>query len=877
MKTLIHKRLKNLTTAIIFVVCVSFSHYLYAINGKVTNNLGENVSGATVTFVNAEDSSLVYSTVTDATGFYELSLPMVQTGSIKGIVLFNNYPNPVVSGTVIPFQIDAEGHVRVSIFNLLGKEVACLHDGTLNAGLHQIVWNGMLKGGGRVAEGVYFYTVFYNGFMEARKMYCFQADGMNALPVPVLGAVNAEGLQEVLYNIRVTAIGHHAISLQQVSLNGLSEKNFVLRKNSPVPFARVGNYIGIESSPGVYDPIFVNGVNLGVSVPGTNPGQMAATALQYRNWFNKMGEMGFNAIRVYTLHYPRFYEELAFYNHQHPDKPIYVFHGVWLDEDLPAGNFYTFTQEFKNDIEEVVDCIYGNRTIAERPGRAWGVYQTDISPWIMAFIIGREVFPDEVELTNSVNASQTVFSGQALSIQQASPTAVWFTNCLDHLIVYERTTYGSERPVSQSSWPTLDPLSHPTEQYGSTEDDEEVNLANLNVNLAPAGYFASYHAYPYFPDFISEQPNYQTYSDNDGPNSYLGYLTDLKSHYGNFPLIVAEYGVPNSWGNAHFAHSGMNHGGKDEEGQGYDNVRLMKNIYQSGCGGAFVFGWIDEWFKQCWYTNQIGSTIARRPLWHNVVNPEQNFGLIAFDEAAPDYNQWTATQASCFVSSLNADYSNAYFHLKLNLLNTFTQTDTLWVAFDTYRSDWGESLLPNGVQLNNRAEFALRLTADSAHLFVTEAYNIFGIYHEESGVEQKYRSVPSDGAPWIPVKWKNNHWPDAIDDIGNMKVRKQGQPATSRDAVVFSGNTIEIKIPWSLLHFTDPSLLEVMHDNRNTSQRETYTSDGIAVTLSKDACFVQSQRYVWPEWNEAPTVTEREKASFQIVRQALQTIDFTPF
>ncbi|MDD3876234.1 MAG: hypothetical protein PHT69_06405 [Bacteroidales bacterium] len=864
-------RLFLLSSFFLFFTC-----HLLAIKGRIVNNKGEFVPNAEIKFTNSEDPESVITTTSDNQGYYNVSLPIFKGNNSNSIQVFNNYPNPFTNGTVIPFNLNEDGDLKVFVSNYIGQLVVILHDGYMPAGFHQLTWNGLSNDGLILKQGFYFYTFVFNNYMVAGKMLMMgnTPTGIEPVSVPLNNLI--EDFDPILYNINVKATGHSVLNLSHFSFAGINEKDFTLTKYSPVPYACVGNYLGKEISDGVYEPFYIMGINLGISIPGTNPGQMAATRQQYRDWLNRIGEIGFNSIRVYTLHYPRFYEELALYNHEHADNPIYLFQGIWLDEDQPAGNLYSFTQEFFNDIEEVTDCIYGNRVIPERQGRAFGTYETDVSPWVMGYIIGREVHPDEVQLTDSQNPSQTSYSGTAVSMQQGSPSAIWFTKSIDHLISYERATYGSERPVSQSSWPTLDPLTHPTEQPSSTEDVAEIDMTGIELINAPAGYFASYHAYPYFPDFISEQPNYKTYSDDVGPNSYLGYLTDLKNHYSDFPLVIAEFGIPNSWGNAHFAHSGMNHGGQDEIQQGLDNVRLMKNIHNTNCGGGFLFAWIDEWFKQCWYTNPIGSYLDRRPLWHNVVSAEENFGLISFDEPAPTFSEWAATQANCFLSSVKADFANDFFYLRLQTLSPFAADDTLWIAYDTYRSDWGESILPNGVSINNRAEFVLRITYDSARLFVTEAYNTFGIYHEESGSEQLYHSIPTDGAPWKPVVWKNNHWPDAIDDIGKLIVKHPGQTFSSKDAVIFNGLSIDIKIPWSLIHFTDPSLREVLHDNRNTSVRETYTSDGIALTVSINNCLIETQRHAWPTWNEAPITTEREKASLNIIKQAIQILDFAP-
>ncbi len=52
------------------------------------------------------------------------------------------YPNPFQTEVVIPFQIDAVGHVRVEVFNVMGQRAAVVADGMLPAGYHSVGWNG---------------------------------------------------------------------------------------------------------------------------------------------------------------------------------------------------------------------------------------------------------------------------------------------------------------------------------------------------------------------------------------------------------------------------------------------------------------------------------------------------------------------------------------------------------------------------------------------------------------------------------------------------------------------------------------------------------------------------------------------------------------
>ncbi|MBI4429979.1 MAG: S8 family peptidase, partial [Ignavibacteriales bacterium] len=55
--------------------------------------------------------------------------------------LQQNYPNPFNPATTFEFQIHRPGYVSLRIFDLLGREVAKVVDGTLNAGSHRSLWN----------------------------------------------------------------------------------------------------------------------------------------------------------------------------------------------------------------------------------------------------------------------------------------------------------------------------------------------------------------------------------------------------------------------------------------------------------------------------------------------------------------------------------------------------------------------------------------------------------------------------------------------------------------------------------------------------------------------------------------------------------------
>ncbi len=154
---------------------------------------------------------------------------------------------------------------------------------------------------------------------------------------------------------------------------------------------------------GLYTPVFIKGINFGIAVPGTFPGELAATRAQYGRWLEKINEIGYNVVRTYTLHYPRFYQVLDSFNLTNPDHPVYLLQGMWLEEGLEgyANDLYFMTDTMNSQIGQYIDCMHGNCVIPPRLGKAYGNYDADISPWVLGYIVGREIHPTEVLTTNN--------------------------------------------------------------------------------------------------------------------------------------------------------------------------------------------------------------------------------------------------------------------------------------------------------------------------------------------------------------------------------------------------------------------------------------------------------------------------------------------
>ena len=60
------------------------------------------------------------------------------------------YPNPFNPETVIPYAVPEASHVRIAVYDVLGREVAVLVDGTVPAGRYEVVFSA-----GQLPTGMY--------------------------------------------------------------------------------------------------------------------------------------------------------------------------------------------------------------------------------------------------------------------------------------------------------------------------------------------------------------------------------------------------------------------------------------------------------------------------------------------------------------------------------------------------------------------------------------------------------------------------------------------------------------------------------------------------------------------------------------------------
>ncbi|NOS83754.1 MAG: T9SS type A sorting domain-containing protein [Ignavibacteria bacterium] len=83
----------------------------------------------------------------------------------NGYFLSQNYPNPFNPVTNIKFNIPKRSYVKISVFDVLGKEISVLVNEELNTGTFEVNWDAS-----NFPSGVYFYKIETDEFSESKKM-----------------------------------------------------------------------------------------------------------------------------------------------------------------------------------------------------------------------------------------------------------------------------------------------------------------------------------------------------------------------------------------------------------------------------------------------------------------------------------------------------------------------------------------------------------------------------------------------------------------------------------------------------------------------------------------------------------------------------------
>lgn len=90
--------------------------------------------------------------------------------AIKESHLYPNFPNPFNPVTSIQFTLSETSEMAITIFDINGRQVRKLIQGTVVSGLHSLEWNGRDEQGNILPSGIYFYQLKTSEWTETKRM-----------------------------------------------------------------------------------------------------------------------------------------------------------------------------------------------------------------------------------------------------------------------------------------------------------------------------------------------------------------------------------------------------------------------------------------------------------------------------------------------------------------------------------------------------------------------------------------------------------------------------------------------------------------------------------------------------------------------------------
>ena len=161
-----------LASLILMIFSIQAKTQTLTVQGKVTSSRIP-IKQALVTFIDEADTTNKYSAITDISGQYQISLPTAiepNNNLPADFKLAQNYPNPFSSSTAIPYSVNKQSDIKVTIYDILGRQVRYFRMGLQTAGVHQIVWDGRNNLGQKVASGIYLYKIQAGSKSQVKKM-----------------------------------------------------------------------------------------------------------------------------------------------------------------------------------------------------------------------------------------------------------------------------------------------------------------------------------------------------------------------------------------------------------------------------------------------------------------------------------------------------------------------------------------------------------------------------------------------------------------------------------------------------------------------------------------------------------------------------------
>ena len=361
------------------------------------------------------------------------------------------------------------------------------------------------------------------------------------------------------------------------------------------------------------------------------------------------------------------------------------------------------------------------------------------------------------------------------------------------------------------------------------------------------------------------------------------------------PVVISEFGVSTGRGMAQRdQNTGRNQGHMSEQEQGQALAECWEDIMTSGCAGGCVFTWQDEWFKRTWNTMHAVN-LQRTPYWSDYQTNEQYFGLLSFDPGAEesvcyvdgDLSEWTEEDKlfDTGTRALSMKYDEKFIYLLAYEKGFANGQKTLYIPIDTTPKT-GSTYCENfGLRFEDPVDFVLAIDGrENSRLVVQERYEVLrAMFYHETHDEDAYLDPPDADTPLFkpielmlqtatPLLTGNWQASSEVYETGRLLYGNANPSSPDFNSLadfIFAGDYVELKLPWQLLNFADPSRMTIHDDYYENYGVDYITIDTmyLGLTDGEDEGRAALCPAVLEGWGNRVAYHERLKASYDAMRR----------
>ncbi|MCL2378027.1 MAG: hypothetical protein FWC77_02770 [Defluviitaleaceae bacterium] len=632
-------------------------------------------------------------------------------------------------------------------------------------------------------------------------------------------------------------------------------------------------------------PLLLRGVEVNPFVPGQSYWELGATKQDYLRWFKYIEDMGATVVYAANIMHSDFYSALHKFNTTKRGQ-LMLLQGV--------GSIYE--EDLAYALRRVIDIIHGNRIdLLNRNGIQ--TFMRDISPWVVGYVVGADWNPDTIAYVNNNDNMPESFQGRYFyTTEEANRFETMMAQVMDGAAAYESRRFKTQRPISFISSPITDFLEYEDffavqlRKYVQTDHNYIIPTEDMQ-----AGVFAAYRLFHFTEDFISLISQNQSdilahlLEDLDTGCNFNGYL-DLLARHHTMPVVAVGFGVSSSRVPIRIGQPPYT---EKEQGEGL--AAISAQLEQRSWAGNIISTWQDNWERRTWNT-AFAADPWRNQYWSNLQSQSEGYGLMSFDPGEK--------VRPVLIDGIAEEWDESHLVHTYNGISIYAKqsVEGLYLLVRGHGVNPDSPLyLPikvspkSGTSKYEHLEFAkpsnfmLKLNGISGtRLMVTMRNNpTFMRFHEEMTGENPFAFVPERWeSEFVPILVALNN--NVIYNRGTLRSLAERRMPSGETGLLthginnpnhsgfnsladfcFGENLVEIRLPWMLLNFYDPSTKRVHDDYYDNFGVTGLTISDIYIGVARNGSGrVEMSPIRLKGWKGNLKFHERLKHSYYIMQEA---------